>query len=58
MTAEQVAVIAPVGAVEVQAEAVGQGVDLVVIDATLAQVAATRVHAELADAPDTEPGEG
>jgi hypothetical protein len=46
-TAEQVAVIAPVAAVDVQAEAVGQGVDLAVIDAALAEVAATQVHAAL-----------
>src|SRR3954454_1545535 len=47
VTAEQVAVIAPVTAVDVQAEAVGQGVDLAEVDATLAEVAATRVHAQL-----------
>ncbi|MGY1804357.1 DUF222 domain-containing protein [Blastococcus sp. SYSU D00922] len=45
--AEQVAVIAPVAAVEVQAEAVGQGVDLAEVDATLTEVAATRPYAEL-----------
>ncbi len=47
VTAEQVAVIAPVAAVEVQAEAVGQGVDLTEVDRTLAEVAATQVHAAL-----------
>ena len=47
VTAEQVAVIAPVAATEVQAEAVGQGVDLAVVDATLAGVAATQMHAQL-----------
>jgi len=47
VTAEQVSVIAPVAAVDVQAEAVGQGVDLAEIDATLAQVATTQVHAAL-----------
>jgi Domain of unknown function (DUF222) len=31
----------------VQAEAVGQGVDLAAVDAVLAEVAATRVHAQL-----------
>ena len=48
VTAEQVAVIAPVAAVQVQAEAVGQGVDLSVIDQTLAEVASTQDHAALA----------
>ena len=47
VTAEQVTVIAPVAAVQVQAEAVGQGVDLAEVDATLAEVAATQVHAAL-----------
>ena len=47
VTAEQVAVIAPVAAVDVQAEAVGQGVDLSEVDATLARVATTQVHAAL-----------
>jgi hypothetical protein len=47
VTAEQVSVIAPVAAVDVQAEAVGQGVDLAEVDATLARVAATQVHAAL-----------
>jgi hypothetical protein len=40
-------VVAPVAAVAVQAEAVGQGVDLAVVDATLAEVAATQPHAQL-----------
>ena len=48
VSADQVAVIAPVAAMEVQAEAVGQGVDLAQVDATLAEVAATQVHAALA----------
>ena len=47
ITAEQVAVVAPVAAVDVQAEAVGQGVNLAAIDATLADVAATQIHARL-----------
>ncbi|MCW2633849.1 MAG: endonuclease [Blastococcus sp.] len=47
VTADQLAVVAPVAAVDVQAEAVGQGVDLAVIDVTLAGVATTHVHAEL-----------
>src|SRR5688572_29175297 len=47
VTAEQVAVIAPIAATGVQAEAVGQGVDLAAIDALLADVASTQVHAAL-----------
>ncbi|HZB18653.1 MAG TPA: DUF222 domain-containing protein, partial [Blastococcus sp.] len=47
VTAEQVSVIAPVAAVDVQAEAVGQGIDLAAIDTVLADVAATQVHAAL-----------
>ena len=47
VTAEQVSVIAPVAATDVQAEAVGQGIDLAEIDALLADVAATQVHAAL-----------
>ena len=47
VTAEQVTVIAPVAAVQVQAEAVGQGVDLAAVDRALAEVAATQVHAAL-----------
>jgi hypothetical protein len=47
VTAEQVAVIAPVAAVDVQAEAVGQGVDLSVVDEVLAEVASTQDHAAL-----------
>ena len=47
VTAEQVAVIAPITAVGVQAEAVGQGIDLAAIDAVLADVATTQVHAAL-----------
>jgi hypothetical protein len=40
-------VIAPVAAVEVQAEAVGQGVDLSDVDQALTEVATTQVHAAL-----------
>ncbi|TFV90084.1 HNH endonuclease signature motif containing protein [Blastococcus sp. CT_GayMR16] len=47
VTAEQVSVVAPVTAVDVQAEAVGQGVDLAQIDATLTEVAVTLPHAQL-----------
>jgi hypothetical protein len=47
VTAEQVAVIAPITATDVQAEAVGQGIDLASIDALLADVAGTQVHAAL-----------
>ncbi|TFV64258.1 UNVERIFIED_ORG: HNH endonuclease [Bacillus sp. AZ43] len=47
VTAEQVSVMAPVAAVDVQAEAVGQGVDLSEVDRTLAEVASTQVHAAL-----------
>jgi hypothetical protein len=50
VTAEQVAVVAPVAAVDVQAEAVGQGVDLSQIDRVLADVATTQVHAALGTA--------
>src|SRR5688500_2144971 len=48
VTAEQVSVVAPVASLEVQAEAVGQGVDLAEVDATLTEVAATQPHAQLA----------
>jgi hypothetical protein len=47
VTAEQLAVIAPVARVEVLAEAVGLGVDVAVIDRVLAEVASTQVHEEL-----------
>jgi hypothetical protein len=47
VTAEQVSVIAPVAGTRVQAEAVGQGVDLAELDAILAGVATTRPYAEL-----------
>ncbi len=40
--------VAPIAAVQVQAEAVGQGVDLAEVDATLTEVAATGPHAQLA----------
>jgi hypothetical protein len=70
VTAEQVAVVAPVASMEVQAEAVGQGVDLAAVDATLAEVAVTQPHAQLArvvhhylarldpDGPEPDPTEG
>jgi hypothetical protein len=70
VTAEQVSVVAPVAAVEVQAEAVGQGVDLAEVDATLTEVAATQPHAQLTqvvghflarldpDGVEPDPGEG
>jgi hypothetical protein len=48
VTAEQVAVVAPVAAMEVQAEAVGQGVDLAAVDETPADVAASQPYAQLA----------
>jgi Domain of unknown function (DUF222) len=47
VTAEQVAVIAPVGAVDNVAAAAAQGVDLAAVDAVLAQAAATRQHVQL-----------
>jgi hypothetical protein len=47
VTAEQVAVVAPVAALDAQVAASQQGVDLVEVDATLAMVAATQVHAQL-----------
>jgi hypothetical protein len=70
VTAEQVAVIAPLAAVDVQTEAVGQGVDLAAVDEVLAEVAATQDHAALAavvqrfldrldpDGPEPDPTEG
>jgi hypothetical protein len=70
VTAEQVAVVAPVAAMEVQAEAVGQGVDLAAVDSTPAEVAATQPHAQLGrvahhylarldpDGPEPDPTEG
>jgi hypothetical protein len=48
ITAEQVATIAPVTRDEHRASAAEQGVDLAAVDATLADVAATRPHGELA----------
>jgi hypothetical protein len=48
ITAEQVATIAPVTRDEHRAAAAEQGVDLAAVDATLADVAATRPHGELA----------
>jgi hypothetical protein len=47
LTAEQVATVAPVARDEHRAAAVEQGVDLAAIDATLADVAATRPYPEL-----------
>jgi hypothetical protein len=47
MTAEQVAVIAPITRPEHRAAAIDQGVDLAAVDATLAHLAATRPHPEL-----------
>ena len=70
VTAEQVAVIAPVTRAEHLAAAAEQGVDLAGVDAALAEVAATRPHAELAqvvhhylerldpDGPEPDPTEG
>jgi hypothetical protein len=70
VTAEQVAVVAPVAGIEVQAEAVGQGVDLAAVDATLAEVAACQPFAQLGrvvhhylarldpDGPEPDPTEG
>ena len=48
LTADQVAVIAPVTREQHRAAAAAQGVDLAAVDATLAEVAATRPPAELA----------
>ena len=48
VTAEQVAVIAPVTREENRAAAAEQGVDLDQVDAVLAETAATRPHSELA----------
>src|SRR3978361_1860569 len=47
ITAEQVAVIARVGDVDVQAEGVGRGSGLAEVDRLLAEVASTRPHEEL-----------
>ena len=70
ITADQVAVIAPVTRDEQLGAAVEQGVDLAAVDATLADVAATRPHADLAqvvhhylerldpDGPEPDPTEG
>ena len=70
VTAEQVAVIAPVTRPENVAAAAEQGVDLAGVDAALAETAATRPHAELAqvvhhylerldpDGPEPDPTEG
>jgi hypothetical protein len=48
ITADQVAVIAPVIAAPAVAAAEAQGVDLAAVDATLAEVAASSSHADLA----------
>ncbi|SOE01261.1 HNH endonuclease signature motif containing protein [Blastococcus haudaquaticus] len=70
VTAEQVAVISPVASNRVQAEAVGQGIDLAELDTLLAGVAATRPHTDLRqavahfltrldpDGPEPDPVEG
>jgi len=70
VTAEQVTVVAPMIALEAQAEAVGQGVDLMAVDVALAEVAATRPFAQLPrvvahylarldpDGPEPDPTEG
>ncbi|HEX3312918.1 MAG TPA: DUF222 domain-containing protein [Streptosporangiaceae bacterium] len=70
LTAEQVAVIAPITRAEHRAAAAAQGVDLAAVDAALAEVAATRPHRELAqvvhhylerldqDGPEPDPTEG
>ena len=70
VTAEQVALIAPVTRDQHRAAAEAQGVDLAAVDATLAEVAATRPHSELAqvvhhylerldpDGPEPDPTEG
>ncbi|MGY5892361.1 DUF222 domain-containing protein [Blastococcus deserti] len=70
VSADQVAVMAPVAVTEVQAEAVGQGVDLAAVEATLAEVAATQPFAQLRrvvayylarldpDGPEPDPTEG
>src|SRR3954452_22186878 len=70
ITAEQVAVIAPVAAVDNVAAAAAQGVDPAAVDAPLAEVAATRPHVQLGrvvghylarldpDGPEPDPTEG
>jgi Domain of unknown function (DUF222) len=70
VTAEQVAVVARMATPEHLARAAERGVDLAVIDATLAEVAAGRPHAELGpvvhrflawidqDGPEPDPTEG
>src|SRR4051812_18560948 len=70
VTAEQVAVIAPVAAVDTVAAAVAQGVDPAAVDAVLAEAAATRQHVQLGrvvghylarldpDGPEPDPTEG
>jgi hypothetical protein len=47
VTAEQVAVLAPVAAPDAQAKAAEQGVDLGEVDTVLAETAATRPHVQL-----------
>src|SRR3954467_834072 len=70
ITAEQVAVIAPVAAVDTVAAAAAQGVDPAAVDAVLAEAAATRPHVQLGrvvghylarldpDGPEPDPTEG
>ena len=48
VTAEQVAVVAPVASPDARPAAAAQGVDLAEVDAVLAETAATRQHAQLA----------
>src|SRR3954471_21607001 len=70
VTAEQVAVVTAVAKPENVARAAEQGVELAAVDATLAEVAATQVHAQLGrvvghylarldtDGPEPDPTEG
>jgi hypothetical protein len=70
VTPDQVAVAAPVVAVDNQQAAAAQGVDLAAVDAALAEVAATQPHAQLGrvvghylarldpDGPEPDPTEG
>jgi hypothetical protein len=70
VSAEHVATIAPVAAPGALAKAAEQGIDLTVVDATLAEVAATQTHADLGkavqhylalldtDGPEPDPTEG
>jgi hypothetical protein len=70
VTAEQVAVAAPVAGLQALAAAAGQGVDPAAVDTTLAEVAATQQHVQLGrvvghylarldpDGPEPDPTEG